>query len=109
MMGYRHTRASTKQQPSPLLTSKWPSLWLRWQLTEDSGAGASLHLLLNLLCSLVALLGDVSHWGKALASQGVLGGLARGAGVSLIGIIILQDGNKDEHMNFIATDVTLID
>jgi hypothetical protein len=94
------------QQPA-LLTSKWPSLWLCWQLTEDAGAGASLYLLWDLLCGLVALLGDVSHWGEALAGQGVLGGLAGGAGVSLVGIVVLQDGNKDIRSIYVGLQSTL--
>jgi hypothetical protein len=65
-------------------TSKGASLRLCWQLVEHACAGAALGVLLGLDGCLVALLRWVADGRQRLACEGVLGGLARGAGVGLV-------------------------
>lgn len=76
-----------------LLTSEGASLRLCWQLAEDACAGATLNLLWDGLCCLVALLLHVLDRCQGLACEGVLRGLAWGAGVSLV-VIILQGEDR---------------
>lgn len=78
----------TQSQHSKQPTSKGAALRLCWQLVEHSCTGAALGVLLGVHGRLVALSLRVCHGRQGLAGEGVLGGLAGGAGVGLVVIVL---------------------